>query len=230
MAVTGAYLSSAGNAFSTRTASQIIQDHFNPQENKQPGGPLFGVQFSQLTCSDLIRQPGDGTVGPKPAPLGLAAEPGGLPLYKNGAVVGGVGVMATGVYSLDLDILDIDTNLNEVIAVAGSRGFDAPDRPPRRSHHGRRPLAALHRQRGDGEQSGDALPAFASINGAAGNRLGQCPRIRRQPDRRRRRIRHAGVGHSARHQSGLRRPRRLRAGRCGQRESLSADEPGPTAC
>ena len=126
MAVTGAYLSSGGNAFSTRTASQIIQDHFNPEESNQPGGPLFGVQFSQLTCSDLIRHPSDGTVGPKPAPLGLAGEPGGLPLYKNGAVVGGIGVMATGIYSVDRDIIDNDTNLNEVIAVAGSRTFDAP--------------------------------------------------------------------------------------------------------
>src|SRR5438552_10529539 len=31
-AVTGAYLSSAGNAFTTRTAGQIIQEHFNPGE------------------------------------------------------------------------------------------------------------------------------------------------------------------------------------------------------
>ena len=126
MAVTGAYLSSGGNAFSTRTASQIIQSHFNPEESNQPGGPLFGVQFSQLTCSDLVRHPSDGTVGPKPAPLGLAAEPGGLPLYKNGTVVGAIGVMATGIYSLDLDIIDNDANLNEAIAVAGSQTFEAP--------------------------------------------------------------------------------------------------------
>jgi len=31
-AVTGAYLSSEGNAFSSRTASQIVQEHFNPRE------------------------------------------------------------------------------------------------------------------------------------------------------------------------------------------------------
>ena len=30
---TGAFLSSQGNAFSTRTASQIIQEHYNPGEN-----------------------------------------------------------------------------------------------------------------------------------------------------------------------------------------------------
>ena len=30
-AITGAYLSSSGNAFTTRTASQIVQEHFNPK-------------------------------------------------------------------------------------------------------------------------------------------------------------------------------------------------------
>ena len=35
-AITGAYLSSEGNAFSTRTASQIVQQFFNPGERDQP--------------------------------------------------------------------------------------------------------------------------------------------------------------------------------------------------
>src|SRR3546814_12350957 len=54
-AVTGAYLSSGGNAFSTRTASQIVQEHFPPAPTTAglESGPLFGVQFSQLPCSDL---------------------------------------------------------------------------------------------------------------------------------------------------------------------------------
>lgn len=125
-AVTGAYLSSAGNAFSTRTASQIVQEHFNPREFTQPGGPLYGVQFSQLICSDLIRRPTDGMLGPKASPLGLSADPGGLPLYKDGRVVGGIGVMADGRYGLDLDITDVDTDLDELIAVAGTAGFSAP--------------------------------------------------------------------------------------------------------
>ncbi|HEX5631902.1 MAG TPA: heme-binding protein, partial [Gemmatimonadales bacterium] len=34
-AITGAYLSSHGNAFSTRTAGQIVQEHFNPNEAQQ---------------------------------------------------------------------------------------------------------------------------------------------------------------------------------------------------
>ena len=51
-AITGAYLSTEGNAFTTRTASQIVQQHFNPGELLAPGGPLFGVQFSQLPCAE----------------------------------------------------------------------------------------------------------------------------------------------------------------------------------
>jgi uncharacterized protein GlcG (DUF336 family) len=125
-ALTGAYLSSSGNAFSTRTASQIVQLNFNPREANQPSGPLFGVQFSQLPCSDLVRRTTDGDVGPKHAPLGLAADPGGLPLYKNGVVVGGIGVMADGVYGLDLDIGNIDSDSDELIAQAASSGFAAP--------------------------------------------------------------------------------------------------------
>ena len=35
----------------TRTASQIVQQHFNVGESQQPAGPLFGAQFSQLACS-----------------------------------------------------------------------------------------------------------------------------------------------------------------------------------
>lgn len=130
-ALTGGYLSSAGNAFSTRTASQIIQQHFNPNELNQLSGPLSGVQFSQLSCSDLVRRddsvaPGDAAMGPKRAPLGLSADPGGIPLYKNGRVVGGLGVIADGLYALDLDITDVDADVDEILALAGSLGFEAP--------------------------------------------------------------------------------------------------------
>lgn len=125
-ALTAAYLSSEGNAFSTRTASQIVQQNFNPGQNGEPGGPLFGVQFSSLSCSDVVRTAASGLAGPKGSPLGLAADPGGLPLYKNGTVVGGIGVIADAVYGLDLDISDVDADLDELIAVAGASGYEAP--------------------------------------------------------------------------------------------------------
>jgi len=133
-AVTGAYLSSSGNAFSTRTASQIVQQHFPPSAAAAglESGPLFGVQFSQLPCSDLAARFNGTTfansfIGPKRSPLGLSADPGGFPLYKNGVVVGGIGVMADGVYGFDPEIQDIDQDGEEAIALAATQGFAAPD-------------------------------------------------------------------------------------------------------
>jgi len=166
-AVTGAYLSSEGNAFSTRTASQIIQQNFNPGENNQPSGPLFGVQFSQLSCSDLNQQATAGTIGPKRSPLGLAADPGGLPLYKNGTVVGGVGVIADATYSLDLDIQDQDTDGDELIAVAGASAFAAPT--DRRANQITVDGRTLRYVDSEALKSNPAsAPAFGTINASVG--------------------------------------------------------------
>ena len=130
-AITGAYLSSGGNAFSTRTASMIVQQQFPPAASTAglESGPLFGVQFSQLPCSDLNTRLTAGPaamIGPKRSPLGLSADPGGFPLYKNGVVVGAVGVAADGVYGFDPNVLDIDTDIDERIGLAGTVGFEAP--------------------------------------------------------------------------------------------------------
>ncbi|HEX8149170.1 MAG TPA: heme-binding protein [Pyrinomonadaceae bacterium] len=115
---TASVFSTQGNAFTTRTASFIIQEHFPPGTAFQPSGPLFGVQFSQLPCSDIKR----------PAlPLGLSADPGSAPLYKNGVSVGGVGVEGDGLYTLDKDPTDFDKPFEELIAVAAQRGFQPPD-------------------------------------------------------------------------------------------------------
>lgn len=125
-ALTGAYFSSEGNALSTRVASQVVQEHFNPGELFQPAGPLFGVQISQLACSDFNVKDFTRSEGPKKSPLGFAADPGGLPLYKNGVAVGAVGVISDGIYSLDKDISDLDKPIDEIIATAATFGFSAP--------------------------------------------------------------------------------------------------------
>ncbi|HEX8292394.1 MAG TPA: heme-binding protein [Pyrinomonadaceae bacterium] len=115
---TAGVFSTQGNAFTTRTGSFIIQEHFPPATSFQPSGPLFGVQFSQLPCGDIKR----------PAlPLGLSADPGGAPLYKNGVSVGGVAVEGDGLYTLDKDPTDFDKPFEELIAVAAQRGFQPPD-------------------------------------------------------------------------------------------------------
>jgi uncharacterized protein GlcG (DUF336 family) len=129
-AITGAYLSSNGNAFSTRTANQIIQQHFNPGVAGTPSGPLFGVQLSQLPCSDFntvaAATPGATNAGPHRSPLGFAADSGGLPIYKNGVLAGGIGVMSTATYSLNLDVFNVPIDNDEVIAIAGVTDFEAP--------------------------------------------------------------------------------------------------------
>ena len=114
---TAAIFSTGGNAFTTRTASFIIQEHFPPGIDNRPGGPLYGVQFSSLPCSD-IKKPG--------LPLGLSADAGSMPIYRNGVAVGGIGIEGDGLYTLDKDPSDFDQPFEEIIAVSAIRGFETP--------------------------------------------------------------------------------------------------------
>jgi len=114
---TAALFSTRGNAFTSRTAGFIIQEHFPAGVDFQPGGPLYGVQFSSLPCSD-IKIPG--------LPFGLSGDPGSAPIYKNGEAVGGVGVEGDGAYTVDRDPADFDQPLEEVVAASAARGFEAP--------------------------------------------------------------------------------------------------------
>ena len=116
-AATAAFFSTTGNAFTTRTAGFIIQEHFPPGISFRSGGPLYGVQFSSLPCSD-IKKPS--------ARLGLSADPGGLPIYKNGLPAGGIGVEGDGLYTVDRNPTDNDQPFEEQIAASGLRGFEAP--------------------------------------------------------------------------------------------------------
>ena len=116
---TAAFFSTTGNAFTTRTAGFIIQEHIpmGPVGENRPGGPLFGVQFSSLPCTDIKR----------PAlPLGIAGDPGGLPLYKNGVAVGGIAVEGDGLYTVDRNSVDEEQPIEEIIAAAAVRGFEPP--------------------------------------------------------------------------------------------------------
>jgi uncharacterized protein GlcG (DUF336 family) len=117
---TAAFFSTQGSAISTRTASAIVQENFPVGISSQAGGPLFGVQFSSLPCSDT-RNP---LVNQLPnLPIGLSADSGGLPIYKNGLAVGGIGVEGNGLYTFDASIMDLDRTPEEDIAAAGIKGF-----------------------------------------------------------------------------------------------------------
>lgn len=147
---TAAFLSSNQHAFTTRTAGFIIQQHFPPEVANRPNGPLVGVGFSSLAFSDTNKYkaplpppansfplppvPGTGLANDlssaTPADsfrsvpgTSLAANPGGVALFKGGRLVGGIGVVGFS----DVDVtgfgITFQGSLNERIALSGQAGY-----------------------------------------------------------------------------------------------------------
>ena len=114
---TAAYLSSDQNAFTSRTAGFIIQQHFPPGVNNTSTGPLVGVGLSNLFVSDVNRfkktdlipcpptSTSPGVLGSPIAFTSLDGSPGGVPLYKNGILVGGIGVTGDGTPKPSIPVL-----------------------------------------------------------------------------------------------------------------------------
>ena len=120
---TAVFLSSDGEALTTRTAGFIIQQHYPPGIEFTPPGPLVGVEYSSMAYSDVNSfQRIDGSRIPGTR---LYGSPGGVPLYKDGVLVAGIGVTGPGPEVEDGSIEGPDTN--EVIALTGQRGFEAPE-------------------------------------------------------------------------------------------------------
>ncbi len=117
---TAAYLSSNQHAFTSLTACFITRPHFPPDINNTSGGPLYGVPFSSLGGADI--QPNG---GPCVACPGLTGVPGGVPIFKNGRLAGGIGISG--------GALDFTVNLcqgsseDESIALGALEGFSAPE-------------------------------------------------------------------------------------------------------
>lgn len=151
---TAAFLSSDQQAFTSRTAGFIIQQHFPPGVRNTGNGPLVGVGLSSLFFSDVnfmkyIPNGFDPTalVDPRTSPgvrapsvlLGsLNDSPGGVPLYKLGHLVGGIGVTGDGsptdlCPAAAIFLKDTQTEAttgfkegrdrDEIVALAGQTGF-----------------------------------------------------------------------------------------------------------
>lgn len=131
---TAALISSNQQGFTTVTGCFTTRSHFPPNADNTPAGPLFGVPFSSRSDSDI--QPNGGPrapLGPQqpPAPPqpGLTNIPGGVPIYKNGALAGGLGI------SGGSDTFTMLNNINnycvgvirdEIIALGAVLGYEVP--------------------------------------------------------------------------------------------------------
>ena len=90
-------------AMSTRTVGFLAQSHYPPGLDVQAPGPYFGFQ---------------NTVSVPPPrsnlPNGITIFPGGFPLYRNGQIIGAVGVSGDGV------------DQDDIVAASGTNDFPAP--------------------------------------------------------------------------------------------------------
>jgi uncharacterized protein GlcG (DUF336 family) len=133
---TAAFLSSNQQAFTTVTACFLTRSHFPPSPtfNNTPAGPLFGVPFSNRSDSDI--QPNGGPrppLGPPQPPApgqpGLTNIPGGVPLYKNGALAGGLGISGGSDTFVKLNTINDYCGgviQDEIIALGATIGYQVP--------------------------------------------------------------------------------------------------------
>ncbi|HZO91971.1 MAG TPA: heme-binding protein [Chthonomonadaceae bacterium] len=104
---TAAFFSSDENALTSRIIGLASQAHVNSALQPDPNGtagPLWGIGNSNQV----------GISGGPQFRNGLITFPGGVALYKNGHLVGGIGVSGDGV------------DQDEAVAFAGAAGFEPP--------------------------------------------------------------------------------------------------------
>ena len=122
---TAAFFSDNTHAFAARSVGFAAQGRFPTGVAKSNGGPIFRVQ-NALSLGILNVLQGDTPGGfafpidaaQNPLANGITIFPGGVPLYKDGVLVGGVGISGDGV------------DQDDIIAFAGSRGFRIDDDDP----------------------------------------------------------------------------------------------------
>jgi uncharacterized protein GlcG (DUF336 family) len=108
---TALFFSNNTRAYSSRTVGFLAQSNFPPGLQNQPPGPFNGLQ-ERFSVPVLT---GTGAINPN-LPNGITIFPGGFPLYRNGVLIGAIGVSGDGIDQDDL------------MAASGTAGFQpAPE-------------------------------------------------------------------------------------------------------
>lgn len=133
LARTGAFFSNDQAPLSSRTVRFISRKHFPPTfladgtvtgVKKTPSGALWDIENTNRGCELSTNFLPGKQIAParsidRSGPgLGVATVPGGVPLFKDGKLVGGVGVAGVG------------ANVAEFAALSGSAGFAPVVAPP----------------------------------------------------------------------------------------------------
>jgi uncharacterized protein GlcG (DUF336 family) len=119
---TAVFFSNNTRAFSTRTVGFLGEQFYPPGIANTAPGPFYKLQeqFSLLPVG--VKNPLNGVllttalaVANSNLPNGITIFPGGFPLYRNGVMIGAIGVSGDGI------------DQDDIIAAAGTVGFVAPD-------------------------------------------------------------------------------------------------------
>jgi hypothetical protein len=104
-------------AMSTRTVGFLAQSHYPPGIDADEPGPFFGQQemFTCLSGTLSNITPISGCTPDPDLPNGITIFPGGFPLYRNGILIGAIGISGDGV------------DQDDIVGASGTRDFLAPD-------------------------------------------------------------------------------------------------------
>jgi uncharacterized protein GlcG (DUF336 family) len=123
---TALFFSSATRAFSPRAVGFLAQSHYPPGIEGTPQGIFLGLQERFSLFPQNVTNPLNGAVvttdaGPVPGapngnlPNGITIFPGGFPLYRNGVLIGAIGVSGDGI------------DQDDIVSASGASLFPAPE-------------------------------------------------------------------------------------------------------
>src|SRR5438477_4368192 len=103
-------------AMSTRTVGFLAQSHYPPGIDADHAGPFFGQQemFTCLSGTLSNVSPISGCSPNRNLPNGITIFPGGFPLYRNGVLIGAIGISGDGV------------DQDDIVGASGTHDFLAP--------------------------------------------------------------------------------------------------------